>query len=90
MLSICFVYVLYMVSIWWRYGGDMVEIWDNIAAQRANIAEGSPKDHGVIMLKTSILCILYGVLYIDVIFSMLLLPQRRQEEGEKKGQRMWE
>ena len=34
-----------MVSIWWRYGGDMVEIWDSIAAQRAEIAEGLPKDH---------------------------------------------
>ena len=50
-------------------------------------AEGSPKDHGVMMLKISILRNHYGVLYIEVIFNRLLLAQRRGIEGRKKEHR---
>ena len=41
----------------------------------------------MIVLKTSILCILFGVLYIELIFGILLLAQRRGIEGRKKEHR---
>ena len=48
---------------------------EGLPRDRRRIAEGSQGDNA----KTSILCILFGDLYIEVIFSRLLLVQRRHK-----------